>query len=265
MGRPRSDAEIGNEAPEVVQCNELHREVQLTQSINKKEYARKYHFDRVYDADTSQERLYETAVAPMVDEVLQGFNCTVFAYGQTGTGKTHTMTGNMENQNEAGVIPRAVGHIFRYLNALGGVNEFTVKCSFLELYNEQLDDLLVASETKHAPELRLCEDKKRGVLVQNLENVLVNDPKDIYEKLEEALQKRKVSETKMNKQSSRSHTIFTMMIHIKETTPEGEDLLKVGKLNLVDLAGSECVGRSGATGDRKREAGNINQSLLTLE
>ena len=265
MCRPRSDAEIGNEAPEVVHCNELHREVQLTQSVNKKEYSRRYHFDRVYDADTSQERLYETAVAPMVDEVLQGFNCTVFAYGQTGTGKTHTMTGDMQNQNEAGVIPRAVGHIFRYLNGLGGVNEFTVKCSFLELYNEEITDLLAAGEADSPKQkVRVMEDPRAGVVMQGLEEPHVKTAGDIFGLLETGNAKRRTAETLLNKQSSRSHSVFIVTVSVREVLAEGEEVIRVGKLYLVDLAGSENITRSGAVDQRAKEAGNINKSLLTL-
>jgi len=249
----------------VVQCNELHREVQLTQSVNKKEYSRKYHFDRVYDADTSQERLYETAVAPMVDEVLQGFNCTVFAYGQTGTGKTHTMTGDMQNQSEAGVIPRAVGHIFRYLNALGGVNEFTVKCSFLELYNEEITDLLAIGETDSPKQkVRIMEDPRAGVVMQGLEEPHVKTATDIFGLLETGNAKRRTAETLLNKQSSRSHSVFIVTVSVREVLAEGEEVIRVGKLYLVDLAGSENITRSGAVDQRAKEAGNINKSLLTL-
>jgi kinesin family protein 11 len=250
--------------PEVVQCNELHREVQLTQSVNKKEYSRKYHFDRVYDADTSQERLYETAVAPMVDEVLQGFNCTVFAYGQTGTGKTHTMTGDMANQSECGVIPRAVGHIFKYLNGLGGVNEFTVKCSFLELYNEEITDLLAVGEESPKQKVRIMEDPRSGVVMQGLEEPHVKTAADIFGLLETGNARRRTAETLLNKQSSRSHSVFIVTVSVREVLAEGEEVIRVGKLYLVDLAGSENITRSGAVDQRAKEAGNINKSLLTL-
>lgn len=239
--------------------------MQLTQSINKKEYSRKYHFDRVYDSDTSQERLYETAVAPMVDEVLQGFNCTVFAYGQTGTGKTHTMTGDMQNQNEAGVIPRAVGHIFRYLNGLGGVNEFTVKCSFLELYNEEITDLLAPGEADSPkPKVRIMEDPRAGVVMQGLEEPHVKTASDIFGLLELGNARRRTAETLLNKQSSRSHSVFIVTVSVREVLAEGEEVIRVGKLYLVDLAGSENITRSGAVDQRAKEAGNINKSLLTL-
>ena len=259
--RPRSEDEKQNSMPEVVQCDELHREVHLTQSVNNKQFSRKYHFDKVYDHQTSQERLYETAVAPMVDEVLQGFNCTVFAYGQTGTGKTHTMTGDMSSPEGAGVIPRAVGHIFRYLDGLSGVNEFTVKCSFLELYNEEITDLLAMGS--EPPKVRILEDRT-GVVLQGLEEPHVKNASDIFGLLETGNARRKTAETLLNKQSSRSHSVFIVTVSVREVLAEGEEVIRVGKLYLVDLAGSENITRSGAVDQRAKEAGNINKSLLTL-
>jgi kinesin family protein 11 len=259
--RPRSEDEKQNSMPEVVQCDELHKEVHLTQSVNNKQFSRKYHFDKVYDHQTSQERLYETAVAPMVDEVLQGFNCTVFAYGQTGTGKTHTMTGDMSSPEGSGVIPRAVGHIFRYLHGLSGVNEFTVKCSFLELYNEEITDLLAMGS--EPPKVRILEDRT-GVVLQGLEEPHVKNASDIFGLLETGNARRKTAETLLNKQSSRSHSVFIVTVSVREVLAEGEEVIRVGKLYLVDLAGSENITRSGAVDQRAKEAGNINKSLLTL-
>jgi kinesin family member 11 len=259
--RPRSQEEIDTNTPEVVQCDEVRKEVHLTQSVNKKEFNRKYHFDRVYDCETNQERLYETAIAPMVDEVLQGFNCTVFAYGQTGTGKTHTMTGEMSSPEGSGVIPRAVGHIFRYLNGLGGVNEFTVKCSFLELYNEEITDLLASGN--ELPKVRILEDRS-GVVLQGLEEAHVKNASDVFGILESGSAKRRTAETLLNKQSSRSHSVFIVTVSVREVLDEGEEVIRVGKLYLVDLAGSENITRSGAVDQRAKEAGNINKSLLTL-
>ena len=127
---------------------------------------------------------------------------------------------------------------------------------------QQLEDLLAKDDS--TARLRIVEDARRGVLCNGLEEVLVHNLPEVQKAITLAINKRKVAETLLNKASSRSHCIFTLTIHKKETTPDGEDLLKVGKLNLVDLAGSECVGRSGAKNKRAREAGNINQSLLTL-
>lgn len=161
---------------------------------------------------------------------------------------------------EAGIISRAIHHVFESLEKTG--NEYFVRVSHLELYNENLSDLLNPSNTN----LRLYKDEKNRVFVHNLEEVRVNSPQDIFNILEKSWEERKTAETDLNAHSSRSHCIFTITIQIKETTIEGEDFIKVGKLNFVDLAGSENIGRSGADKvySRKQEAGNINKSLLTL-
>ena len=126
-----------------------------------------------------------------------------------------------------------------------------MKLSGLEIYNEQLEDLLV--EAPGTP-LKLVKHPRTGVVVQNLASILVNSADEIYQHLAVALEKRRTSATLCNKQSSRSHSVFTLTIHSRETTKDGEELLKVGKLNLVDLAGSECIGRSSA-GETSRERG----------
>lgn len=206
----------------------------------------------------------------MLDEVLQGYNCTVFAYGQTGTGKTHTMEGVRSEQAfqsyaedpGAGIIPRTLHHLFEKLNE--GDSEYSVRVSFLEIYNEELFDLLSPAEDQQ--KLRLFEDvaRKGSVVIQGLEEVAVHNKDDVYDIITRGSDKRRTSATKMNKQSSRSHSVFSITVHQKENSVTGEELLKTGKLYLVDLAGSENIGRSGAVKDRAREAGNINQSLLTL-
>ncbi|KAH7647812.1 kinesin-like boursin [Cryptosporidium bovis] len=230
-----------------------------------------FSFDGVCGSFTSQRDLFRQYVVPIVDEVLLGFNCTIFAYGQTGTGKTYTMEGdmkeylesnNMELTEHAGIIPRAVQLIFERLESQ--YTEYGVRVSYLEIYNEELSDLL--SDEKLT--LRIYDDVpgKRGLNVDRLEEIPVNKAQDILNILSTAVRKRKTAETLLNKSSSRSHCIFTITIHTKETNIDGEDVLKVGKLNLVDLAGSENIQRSGANAvkDRAKEAGMINQSLLTL-
>ncbi|KAL2509195.1 kinesin-related protein [Forsythia ovata] len=276
--RPFSDDELRNKAPEVVTCNEYHREVSVSQNVAGKHFDRVFMFDKVFGTNARQRDLYEQAIVPIVDEVLEGFNCTIFAYGQTGTGKTYTMEGeckrsksgpNGELPPEAGVIPRAVKQIF---DTLEGQNaEYSVKVTFLELYNEEITDLLapedisrIASEDKQKKQLPLMEDGKGGVLVRGLEEEIVTSANEIFTLLERGSAKRRTAETLLNKQSSRSHSLFSITIHIKEATPEGEELIKCGKLNLVDLAGSENISRSGAREGRAREAGEINKSLLTL-
>eukprot|EP00201_Polytomella_parva_P000824 CAMPEP_0175085176 /NCGR_PEP_ID=MMETSP0052_2-20121109/28508_1 /TAXON_ID=51329 ORGANISM="Polytomella parva, Strain SAG 63-3" /NCGR_SAMPLE_ID=MMETSP0052_2 /ASSEMBLY_ACC=CAM_ASM_000194 /LENGTH=1027 /DNA_ID=CAMNT_0016357139 /DNA_START=466 /DNA_END=3549 /DNA_ORIENTATION=- len=160
---------------------------------------------------------------------------------------------------QSGVIPRAIKQIFDYIEMTAA--DSTVKVTFLELYNEELTDLL--SYDDDPKRLRLLEDRN-GVIVQGLEEMIVRSSVEIYQVLDRGTSKRKTAETLLNKRSSRSHSIFSITIHLKETTAEGEDVVKVGKLNLVDLAGSENISRSGAKDNRAREAGSINQSLLTL-
>ncbi|KAG2624266.1 hypothetical protein PVAP13_3KG119900 [Panicum virgatum] len=223
-----------------------------------------------------QKDLFEQSISPIVNEVLEGYNCTIFAYGQTGTGKTYTMEGggtrkvkNGELPTDAGVIPRAVRQIFDILEAQCA--EYSMKVTFLELYNEEITDLLAPEEPKFpVPEdktkkpIALMEDGKGFVFVRGLEEEIVYSAGEIYKILDMGSAKRRTAETLLNKQSSRSHSIFSITIHIKELTHEGEEMIKIGKLNLVDLAGSENISRSGARDGRAREAGEINKSLLTL-
>ncbi|KNA19863.1 hypothetical protein SOVF_057510 [Spinacia oleracea] len=276
--RPFSDDELRNNAPQVVTCNDYQREVAVSQNIAGKHFDRVFVFDKVFGPNSQQRDLYDQAITPIVNEVLEGFNCTIFAYGQTGTGKTYTMEGdckrnksgpNGELPNGAGVIPRAIKQIFETLE--GQNAEYSVKVTFLELYNEEITDLLapeeiskVALEDRQKKQLPLMEDGKGGVLVRGLEEEIVTSASEIFTLLERGSAKRRTAETFLNKQSSRSHSLFSITIHIKEATPEGEELIKCGKLNLVDLAGSENISRSGAREGRAREAGEINKSLLTL-
>ncbi|OIW21401.1 hypothetical protein TanjilG_02568 [Lupinus angustifolius] len=270
--RPFSEDELRSNAPQVVTCNEFNREVAVSQNIAGKHIDRVFTFDKVFGPSAQQKDLYEQAVTPIVNEVLEGFNCTIFAYGQTGTGKTYTMEGeckrsksgpNRELPQEAGVIPRAVKQIFDMLESQN--DEYSVKVTFLELYNEEITDLLapeelskVSLEEKQKKQLPLMEDGKGGVLVRGLEEEIVSSASEIFTLLERGSSKRRTAET------FRSHSLFSITIHIKEANPEGEELIKCGKLNLVDLAGSENISRSGARENRAREAGEINKSLLTL-
>ncbi|XP_038993034.1 kinesin-like protein KIN-5D [Hibiscus syriacus] len=271
--RPLSADEMRIHTPVVISCNENRREVCAVQNIANKQIDRTFLFDKVFGPSSQQKELFELAVSPIVNEVLQGYNCTIFAYGQTGTGKTYTMEGGARKKNgefpsDAGAIPRAVKQIFDILEAQNA--EYNMKVTFLELYNEEIADLLAPEETpkfiddKSKKPIALMEDGKGGVFVRGLEEELVTTANEIYKILEKGSAKRRTAETLLNKQSSRSHSIFSITIHIKECTPEGEEMIKCGKLNLVDLAGSENISRSGAREGRAREAGEINKSLLTL-
>ncbi|KAJ1311796.1 hypothetical protein OPQ81_010261 [Rhizoctonia solani] len=244
---------------------------------------RTYPFDRVFGPEADQALVYHDIVAPILEEVLNGYNCTLFAYGQTGTGKTYTMQGDLSStltgnpSADAGIIPRTLHKLFLHLE--NSVSDYSVKVSFVELYNEELRDLL-ASEFKEpsanaqpmgiasgsgTSSLKIFDDAaKKGTFIQGLEEAHVRDAQHAIEILRKGSERRQIAATKFNDHSSRSHSIFTLTVHTKETSSDGNDLIKTGKLNLVDLAGSENIGRSGAENKRAREAGMINQSLLTL-
>lgn len=272
--RPLNPREISSGERSVLVCAEGRREVLCSTPMAQRKGGnsggkKTFTYDHVFGPDAGQEDVYEGVVRAIVDEVLEGYNCTVFAYGQTGTGKTYTMEGGREGASmgngvgkNAGIIPRAVKQVFDHLRSI--TDEHSVRVSHLELYNEQLSDLLSPNDVAQNDTLRMYEDPAKGTFVQGLEDIVVTNEQEIFAVLDKSAAKRRTAETLMNKYSSRSHSVFSITIHIKQSTPEGADLLKVGKLNLVDLAGSENIGRSGAIKGRAREAGNINQSLLTL-
>ncbi|KAL9647554.1 hypothetical protein ABK040_006910 [Willaertia magna] len=264
--RPANDKEKGS--PLSIEISSLNkREVRVHQKlVHGKEVTKLFTFDRVYGASTTQKELFDESIKHIVDETLDGFNCTIFAYGQTSSGKTFTMEGRRDEatseiiDNQAGVIPRSVYHIFETLER--NKTEYTIKVSCMELYNEELQDLLTDRQNK----LKIFEDStgRKGTVVSGLEEITVRDSSQIMSILDDAQKRRQIAETNMNKASSRSHCITTITIHMKEVNDEGEELIKTGKLNLVDLAGSENIQRSGAVKLRAKEAGMINQSLLTL-
>ncbi|CAG9762769.1 unnamed protein product [Ceutorhynchus assimilis] len=231
---------------------------------------KKYYYDRVFQPDCNQLDIYSYVVEPMINDVLAGYNCTVFAYGQTGTGKTHTMTGgdpsslsslDWRRDEKAGCIPRAAANIFDEIASMK-VNDYNVRVSFLELYNEEVRDLLNPDERQ--PPLNIFNDNKGAVFIQNLNEKNVFNSNDIYALLQQGTLRRQTASTLMNNHSSRSHTVFTITVHIKEADLSGEEVLKTGKINLVDLAGSENIAKSGAKDKRALELANINRSLLTL-
>lgn len=229
--------------------------------------SRTYAFDRVLSAEADQNMVYTEAIGSVLDDVLLGYHCTIFAYGQTGTGKTHTMEGDLSSFMEtyapdAGVIPRALYRLFHVLESRG--NDYAVRMSLVELYNEELRDLLCDEPTS----LRMYDDPRgRGVMLQGVEEVPLTSAAHGLALLRRGSERRHVASTLCNHTSSRSHCVFTLTVHVKDTSgarSQGEEMMRIGKMNLVDLAGSESIGRSGAEHRRAREAGAINQSLLTL-
>ncbi|XP_052226778.1 kinesin-like protein KIF11 isoform X1 [Dreissena polymorpha] len=268
--RPINSAERKQGSYSVVEANSEKKEVNVKERLGINPTTKTFNYDHVFTQDVKQTDVYKSIVSPIIKEVLDGYNCTIFAYGQTGTGKTFTMEGERspdpnltwENDPLTGIIPRSLANIFDQLQSQEV--EFSVRVSFLELYNEELFDLLGSSVDPLR--LKIYEDstRKGSVIIQGLEEIIVKSKDEVYEILERGASRRQTAATLLNAFSSRSHSVFTVTIHTKENTMEGEELLKTGKLHLVDLAGSENIGRSGAVDKRAREAGNINQSLLTL-
>ncbi|PNT42063.2 hypothetical protein POPTR_004G193700v4 [Populus trichocarpa] len=229
----------------------------------------RFTFDLVADETVSQEKMFKMAGLPMVDNCMGGYNSCMFAYGQTGSGKTHTMLGDIEGGTRrhsvnCGMTPRVFEYLFSRIQKEKEVRKdekikFTCKCSFLEIYNEQILDLLDPSSTN----LQIREDVKKGVYVENLKEIEVASARDVLHQLIQGAANRKVAATNMNRASSRSHSVFTCIIESKWES-QGVTHHRFAQLNLVDLAGSERQKSSGAEGERLKEATNINKSLSTL-
>ncbi|KAF3045607.1 kinesin motor protein cin8 [Didymella heteroderae] len=265
--RGRNDREVRENSGVVVSTNGIKGNI-VDLSMGPSALSNKtYQFDKVFSPAADQEMIFNEVVAPIIDEVLDGFNCTIFAYGQTGTGKTYTMTGDISDvlplPDAAGIVPRVLYELFDKLGR--EETENSVKCSFIELYNEELRDLCAADDTV---KLKIYDDNsKKGqttTMVQGMEECHLRTAREGIQLLRSGSHKRQVAATKCNDLSSRSHTVFTITVYIKRTTEDGQEYLSAGKLNLVDLAGSENIQRSGAENKRAAEAGLINKSLLTL-
>ncbi|XP_010543512.1 PREDICTED: kinesin-like protein KIN-7O isoform X2 [Tarenaya hassleriana] len=220
-----------------------------------------FEFDRIFGEDSKTVEVYEGRTKELVAAAVRGFNGTVFAYGQTSSGKTHTMRGS---PNEPGVIPLAVHDLFDII--LQDVDrEFLLRMSYLEIYNEDINDLLAPEHRK----LQIHENLERGIYVAGLREEIVASPDQVLELMEFGEAHRHIGQTNMNLYSSRSHTIFRMIIESREKTQGVDtgnacDAVRVSVLNLVDLAGSERASKTGAEGVRLKEGSHINKSLMTL-
>ncbi|KAK0145340.1 Kinesin-1 heavy chain [Merluccius polli] len=216
-----------------------------------------YHFDRVFQSKTTQEQFYNAVAQKIVKDVLDGYNGTIFAYGQTSSGKTHTMEGVLHDTDMMGVIPRIVQDIFNYIYSMDENLEFHIKVSYFEIYLDKIRDLMDVSKTN----LSVHEDKNRVPYVKGASERFVCSPEEVMDAIDEGKNNRSVAVTNMNEHSSRSHSIF--LINIKqENAQTGQKL--TGKLYLVDLAGSEKIGKTGAEGTVLDEAKMINKSLSSL-
>ncbi|KAG9476464.1 hypothetical protein GDO78_003162 [Eleutherodactylus coqui] len=216
-----------------------------------------YIFDRVFQSNTSQEQVYNTCARAIVKDVLEGYNGTIFAYGQTSSGKTHTMEGKLHDTDGMGIIPRIVQDIFNYIYSMDENLEFHIKVSYFEIYLDKIRDLLDVSKIN----LSVHEDKNRVPYVKGCTERFVCSPEEVMDTIDEGKANRHVAVTNMNEHSSRSHSIF--LINVKQENTQTEQKLS-GKLYLVDLAGSEKVSKTGAEGAVLDEAKNINKSLSSL-
>ncbi|XP_076662655.1 uncharacterized protein LOC143365939 isoform X2 [Andrena cerasifolii] len=205
--------------------------------------------------NASNSDVFTTVVKPIVDAAVNGFNGTVFAYGQTSSGKTYTMMGTPD---EPGIIPLAVEYMFDAI-ASTARREFLLRVSYLEIYNERVNDLLNTSNT----DLKLKEDSS-GQIILLCKEEITNCPENVLSIMKKGNKNKRIGETNMNERSSRSHTIFRITIESRETGGSSEGAIQVSQLNLVDLAGSERARQTGATGERFKEGRHINLSLSTL-
>lgn len=219
-------------------------------------------FNYVFAPEESQEHLYESAVRPLLKKLYSGYNVTILAYGQTGSGKTFTMGTNYDGQeNETvGVIPRAISDIFEQIESTTDADT-TVTCSFMELYQENLYDLL---STKANREDRVVDirESNNQIVIPGLTEIPIGSADETFEALMRGSQERAVASTAMNAVSSRSHAIFTL--NLTNRSKGAKPTVTNSKFHLVDLAGSERPKKTQATGERFKEGVKINQGLLVL-
>uniref|UniRef100_A0A672M8K4 Kinesin-like protein n=1 Tax=Sinocyclocheilus grahami TaxID=75366 RepID=A0A672M8K4_SINGR len=216
----------------------------------------KFVFDSVFREDSSQVEVFENTTKAIVDGVLNGYNCTVFAYGATGAGKTHTMLGSSD---APGVMFLTVKELFARMDLIKEDKVFNIAFSYLEVYNEQIRDLL----TNSGP-LAVREDGSNGVVVQGLTLHQPKSAEHILEALDYGNRNRTQHPTDMNATSSRSHAVFQIYLRQQDKTASLNPNVRVAKMSLIDLAGSERASATNAKGARLREGANINRSLLAL-
>ncbi|XP_044537567.1 centromere-associated protein E [Gracilinanus agilis] len=221
---------------------------------------RSFSFDRVFHSNETTEKVFEEIAVPIIRSAIQGYNGTIFAYGQTASGKTYTMMGSADG---LGVIPKAIHDIFQKIQEIPE-REFLLRVSYMEIYNETITDLLC--DTRKMKPLEIREDFNRNVYVADLTEEVVSTPELALQWIKKGERNRHYGKTKMNQRSSRSHTIFRMILESREKgDPSNCDgAVMVSHLNLVDLAGSERASQTGAEGVRLKEGCNINRSLFIL-
>ena len=276
-----------------IRCRPLNsREIELNancieiskdkKSINLKNYEHNYTYDKIFPAETDQKTIFQEIGLPLVKKFLSGYNSTIFAYGQTGTGKTHTIIGPLESlfddKNENfGLIPNVLNFLFEQKEEAKKIIkesskekvekiDYSLSCSCIEIYNEQLIDLLNNnSQFDKADEiLKIREDPKKGMYIENLTEQEIDSAKKAKELLISGFKNRHVASTSMNRESSRSHLIYTLFLSTELEIGDGVLIMRSSRMHLVDLAGSERQKYTNTQGQRIKEAGNINKSLSIL-
>lgn len=241
--------------------DEMRGTITVHKTDSSNEPPKTFTFDTVFGPESKQLDVYNLTARPIIDSVLEGYNGTIFAYGQTGTGKTFTMEGVRAVPELRGIIPNSFAHIFGHIAKAEGDTRFLVRVSYLEIYNEEVRDLLGKDQTQR---LEVKERPDVGVYIKDLSAYVVNNADDMDRIMTLGHKNRSVGATNMNEHSSRSHAIFTITIECSEKGVDGNMHVRMGKLHLVDLAGSERQAKTGATGQRLKEATKINLSLSTL-
>lgn len=214
-----------------------------------------YTLDRVYGPESSTSHLFQHSVRAVVESAMDGYHASVFAYGQTSTGKTFTMSGT---KSHPGILPLAIEDCFRLIETLDSPREYLLRVSYMEIYNEQIIDLLSAN-----PQPVRIFEKGGDVVVRGLSEEVVSSPAQVFSLICEGETRRQVGSTNMNKHSSRSHTIFRVWIESRSSEYE-HSAVRISSLSLVDLAGSESIRLTGSTGERRKEGQYINKSLMAL-
>lgn len=216
-----------------------------------------YSFDHLFPPESSNSDIFASVVQKIVYKSMQGFHGTVFTYGQTSSGKTFTMSGS---QSQPGVIPLSIHYCFESIHKRFTDREFLIRVAYLEVYNEQVKDLL----NTELSQIKIQHDVKLGTVLTGVKEQVVLNAQQVIALLKAGEAHRHVGNTDMNEKSSRAHTILKLTIESKARIDSADGPIRVSVLNLVDLAGSENAKMTGSTGERAREAKHINQSLLTL-
>ena len=258
--RPRNERELNKGSPSIVDVDGKKCLVSLSGTTQ-----HNFQFDHVGGEEITQDEVFHKVGKPISQAFLAGFNGTIFAYGQTGSGKTFTIMGGGDaNGVSRGLLPRVLDYVFALTQKQQAASEnkieFSFKVSFLEIYQENIFDLLVPSSSC----LKLKDSRQSGVYVDGITENQIASSKEAIDIMEAGIQKRHVRSTLMNRESSRSHSVFSLVLESEERSVDGILTRKSARFNVIDLAGSERQKSTNAEGACLKEASSINKSLFTL-